>query len=61
MLYTGVSQEHVDLIGDSRSDSPRYNAKYGTYMLMNSATNEIVDTQLWPCLCLRIGSHHPTG
>ena len=38
-----ISEKGVDLIGDGRSDSPGYNAKYGTYTLMNSATNEIVD------------------
>ena len=46
VIHRCVSQEHVDLIGDGRSDSPGYNAKYGTYTLMNSATNEIVDTHV---------------
>ena len=29
----------LDLVGDGRSDSPGFNAKYGTYTLMNSKTN----------------------
>ena len=36
-------QETLHLAGDGRSDSPGYNAKYGTYTLMNTSTNEILD------------------
>ena len=36
-------EKTVDLAGDGRSDSPGYNAKYGTYSLMNTATNEVLD------------------
>ena len=31
------------MIGDGRSDSPGYNAKYGTYTMMNPSTNEIIN------------------
>ena len=33
----------MNLAGDGRSDSPGYNAKYGTYSIMNISTNEILD------------------
>lgn len=33
----------VSLLGDGRCDSPGYNAKYGTYTVMNEATNKILD------------------
>ena len=36
-------QNEVNLIGDGRCDSPGYNAKYGTYTLMESDTDEIID------------------
>ena len=36
-------QNKVHLLGDGRCDSPGYNAKYGTYTLMEAQTNEIVD------------------
>ena len=32
--------------GDGRCDSPGYSAKYGTYSLMNTETNKIVDFQV---------------
>ncbi|XP_057308719.1 uncharacterized protein LOC130647027 [Hydractinia symbiolongicarpus] len=35
--------EALDLAGDKRCDSPGYSAKYGTYTLLNSKSNEIVD------------------
>ena len=37
------SSNEIDLIGDGRCDSPGYNAKYGTYTLMNGQCNEILD------------------
>ena len=36
----------VDLCGDGRSDSPGHNAKYGTYSLMDEATEHIIDFSL---------------
>ena len=36
------SDEH-DFSGDGRSDSPGYSAKYGTYSLMHTSLNKIVD------------------
>ena len=33
----------VNLIGDGRSDSPGYNAKYGTYSMLDSSTNKILN------------------
>ena len=37
------NQHSLDLIGDGRCDSPGYNAKYGTYTVMNIDGNEIID------------------
>lgn len=37
------SGEVLDLVGDGRCDSPGYNAKYGTYTLMNDKNDEIID------------------
>lgn len=34
------------LAGDSRSDSPGYSAKYGTYSLLETSMNKIVDVRL---------------
>ena len=33
----------IDLLGDSRCDSPAFNAKYGAYTVMNKKTNMIMD------------------
>ena len=33
----------IDLQGDGRCDSPGYNAKYGTYTIMDSKTGMIID------------------
>ena len=39
----------VKLSGDGRCDSPGYSAKFGTYTLMNSADNQIVDFTVTHC------------
>ena len=36
----------IDLCGDGRADSPGYNAKYGTYTLMEESTGKIFDFHL---------------
>ena len=33
----------VNVVGEGRCDSPGFNAKYGTYALMNAQTNLILD------------------
>lgn len=33
----------LDLVGDGHSDSSGFNAKYRTYALMNSKTNQIIN------------------
>ena len=38
--------EAIDLCGDSGSDSPGHNAKYGTYFLMDENSEKIVDFSL---------------
>ena len=38
--------EQLHLSGDGRCDSPGYSAKYGTYSLMDSATDLILDYSL---------------
>lgn len=38
-----LEQPTLHLLGDGRCDSPGYNAKYGTYTLMNSESGEIMD------------------
>ena len=42
--YLRCNQLHLS--GDGRCDSPGYSAKYGTYSLMNSATDLILDYSL---------------
>ena len=42
--YLRGNQLHLS--GDGRFDSPGYSAKYGTYTLMDSATNVILDYSL---------------
>ena len=37
------------LSGDGRCDSPGYSAKFGTYTLMNSADNQIIDFTVTHC------------
>ena len=34
------------VIGDGRSDSPGYSAKYGTYTVMDQATEYILDMEI---------------
>lgn len=36
----------VKLAGDSRADSPGYSAKYGTYSLIETSINKVVDVQV---------------
>ena len=43
LKYITESGVAVDLAGDGRCDSPGFNAKYGTYTLMNDRNDEIVD------------------
>ena len=38
--------ENLDMVGDGRCDSPGYNAEYGTYTLMNSKNNDIIDCHI---------------
>ena len=38
-----TTREENNFIGDGRSDSPRYSAKYGTYSLVGTDLNKIVD------------------
>ena len=39
------AKEHgkIDLLGDGRCDSPDYNAKYGSYTIMDEQTSMIMD------------------
>ena len=45
VLIRFKSKNEVNLSGDGRCDSPGYNAKYGTYTLMCSESNEIVSSR----------------
>ena len=46
-IYEGCSNAVTNhFSGDGRCDSPGYSAKYGTYYLMNTETNIIVDFQV---------------
>ena len=38
-----AAEPNLHVIGDGRCDSPGYNAKYGTYTLMDSNSSEIID------------------
>ena len=38
-----LSNCSVNVVGDGRCNSPGFNAKYGTYTLMNAQTNLILD------------------
>ena len=40
------SGNNLNLLGDARCDSPGYNAKYGTYTLIDSCTNKILDFEV---------------
>ena len=46
-IYEGCSNAVTNHFSrDGRCDSPGYSAKYGTYSLMNTETNMIVDFQV---------------
>ena len=42
-LENAKEEPELHLLGDGRSDSPGYSAKYGTYTLMSSISNYILD------------------
>ena len=43
---TKFKDQEVEVIGDGRCDSPGYSAKYGTYTMMESHSNTILDFQV---------------
>ena len=43
ILSSTIDTSPINLVGDGRCDSPVYNAKYGTYTLMDSSNNNILD------------------
>ncbi|XP_057311862.1 uncharacterized protein LOC130649578 [Hydractinia symbiolongicarpus] len=45
-IYSECAAKEGNLIGDGRSDSPGYSAKYGTYTLMSVDINKIIDFQV---------------
>ena len=46
-IYEGCSNAVTNhFSGDGKCESPGYSAKYGTYSLMNTETNMIVDFQV---------------
>lgn len=45
-LLSCLSRTGAQLAGDSRVDSPGYSAKYGTYSLLDTSLNRIIDMQL---------------
>jgi len=46
-LYNDCLKSHSNhFSGDGRCDSPGYSAKYGTYSLMNTETNKVIDFQV---------------
>ena len=48
-IYEGCSNAVTNhFSGDGRCDSPDYSTKYGTYSLMNTEMNMIVDFQVIP-------------
>ena len=47
--FCGHAGQTVVLAGDGRCDSPGYSAKYGTYTLMDTTADLIVDFQLTEC------------
>ena len=47
LLFESAKEEsEIYLLGDGRCDSPGYNAKYGTYMLMDSQSRHILDLHI---------------
>ena len=50
IIFGNVRDEGaVQLSGDGRCDSPGYSAKFGTYTLMNTANNQILDFTVTHC------------
>ncbi|KAK8781227.1 hypothetical protein V5799_017431 [Amblyomma americanum] len=45
-LVNSLSRAEAQLAGDSRADSPGFCAKYGTYSLLDTSLNRIIDMQL---------------
>lgn len=45
-LLEQLESAGVKLAGDSRADSPVYTANYGTYSLLETAVNRLVDVRL---------------
>ena len=44
LLFESAKEEsEIHLLGDERCDSPGYNAKYGSYTLMDSQSGHILD------------------
>lgn len=41
-----AAADGVKLAGDSRADSPGYSAKYGTYSLIETSVNKVVDVRV---------------
>ena len=53
LLFEGAKERgKIDLLGDGRCDSPGYNAKYGTYIVINKQTGMIINNILNIFFCL---------
>ncbi|KAH8032744.1 hypothetical protein HPB51_001442 [Rhipicephalus microplus] len=44
-LLKSLMRTFSKLAGDSRADSPGYSAKYGTYSLLDTSLNRIIDME----------------